>query len=235
MAKGTAATSETNGHEGHKHGPLSPEEFRSVLERIDALGLTWTAGCHPPHIRVKAEVRDPYSRDDYIKIQEEYPEFPSQLGYVIFHAPTKNKNVAAFLGEQEDIDKKVAAVEEFIINRDYRSEYFFKYAIKVPYFFELDWEVVIKAQERGVKDMPQIAYALILLMFRHPTNPALPIELAGIPEVGEPEILTVAVDEHLVDKLISRLQEVKEALGKSKRMSLSYNNQGEEKQNGTDS
>ncbi len=215
--EGVPVSSAENVELEEKRGPLSPDEFRSVLERIDALGLTWTADI-PPLVKLKAGVsREAFASEEYELIKEEYPSFPRELSSVIFYALTGSKKVSARLGRQEDredIEQKVAAVKEVIINTEYRSEFFFKYAIKVPYFSDLDWEVVIKTHEKNVNQMPRIAYALLSLIFRQPVNTLLPASVAN--DVAETETFTVAVDEYLVDKLIKALLDVKDALKQSR-------------------
>src|SRR5437867_3405664 len=68
------------------HGPLTSDEFRSVLEQTDALGLTWSADI-PPRIKPKnGEKRDILLSEEYAKIQQKYPSFPRELGLVMFHA-----------------------------------------------------------------------------------------------------------------------------------------------------
>lgn len=193
-------------------GPLSADEFSSILQRIDALGLTWT-GDVPPKIKQKsAESTEAYSNDEFQEIRRNYPGFPRELARVILYALTGEQGASSSLGNKDDLEKKITAVRGLISNTEFRSEFFFKYAIKVPYFSEFDWEVVIKAFEKGVKDSPKIAYALLSLSFHPPVNPSVPFNVS---ERSEPKKFTVAVDEKLVDKLIRDLSEVKYALQKS--------------------
>jgi hypothetical protein len=215
VSEETAGSSPPNGDEVHKHGPLSPDDFRSVLQRLDALGLTWTADL-PPLVKVKEDTaRDILASDDYAQIKKDFPSFPSELSSIVFYALTRSKKLADALGERDEVEQKVAAVNNYIINANpkYRTEFFFKYAIKVPYLSDLDWEVVIKAREKNVERMPRVAYALLSLLFRQPVNPTLPAEIAS--DFSQVEMYTVAVDEHLVDKLIGVLSDVKIALSQT--------------------
>jgi hypothetical protein len=195
------------------HSPLTPAQFRSVLQQLDALGLTWTADV-PPHLRAKdVKTRTAFPNKELGEIQQKYPSFPRELGNVIFYALTGSESMQSVIGSTEDADQKVLIARELVINQrpDFRSEFFFKYAIKVPYFVDLDWEVVIKAYERNVKDMPRIPYALLSLVFRQPLSPRVLIGGPGT-EANEQETLTVAVDGHLVEKLIGSLTEARAAL-----------------------
>ena len=214
---------------------LTPDEFRFVLKRIDDLGLTWTADV-PPLIKPKVGAsRQGLFSEEYSRIKQDYPNFPRELTSVVFYALTGSGRASSRLGREEDLEQKVAAVQEYIINTEYRSEFFFKYAIKIPYFSDLDWEVVIKTHEKNVNQSPRIAYALLSFIFRQPVNPTHPASIAN--EFTETEMLTVAVDEYLVDKLIKSLSEVKDALKESRGLTDSLGTKSliKEDENGVDS
>ena len=197
----------------NRHRPLSSDEFRSVLQRLDALNLTWTPDI-PPLVRSReVGANDFLFSEEYISIQESHPNFPQELGFAIFHALTGSKSSGSFLGTKEEADQKAKAVREFLDTPEFRKEFFFRYAIKVPYFLDLDWEVVIKAAEKNVETMPRIAYALLSLVFRQPTT--------AITGGKEKETLTVAVDEKLIDRLMSSLSDVKTALVKAQKVATS--------------
>jgi hypothetical protein len=202
--------------------PLSIEEFRSVLEQIDNLGLTWTADV-PPSLRAKKpKSQATYPAKDIAEIQNKYPDFPDELGFVIFYALTGSETMRSMIGPADEADLKVQIVRELVIGQrsDFTSEFFFKYAIKVPYFVDLDWEVVVKAFERNVRDMPRIPYALLSLAFRQSITPRF---IGTNMESGRSRRFTVAVDSHLIEKLISSLTEAKAALKKAEGLALSLN------------
>lgn len=206
---------ETEAHDEESIRPLTPEEFRSVLERISALGLTWTADL-PPRIRLQSDDKPGILiSEEYGKIQREYPSFPRELGLVVFYALTGSEMAAAFSGEEKtQLESKALAVRELLVTSEYKGEFFFKYAIKMPYLVDVDWEIVIKAFERNVREMPRIPYALLSLVFRQPTDPALPVSF----DAADRETLTVAVNEHLVDTLLRTLEEVKSRLQKAQKI-----------------
>jgi len=188
--------------------PLAPDDFRGVLQRIDALGLTWTADRQP---RVKA--KDPQSEgvlfsEDFQDIQKNYPSLPRELGVVMSYALTGNKVFVAggieVVGGEEFLEQKATIVRELLATPEYRSEFFFKHAIKVPYFESIDWEVVLKTYEKNVERPIGVPYALLLLTF-HNTNP-------NVGKIDEHRNVTVAADVNLVNKLIATLIEVKTAL-----------------------
>lgn len=195
--------------------PLTPDEFRAAMERMESLGLTWTADRFP---RVKA--KDEASEgvlfsDEYEDLQEQYPTLPRELSVVVPYALTRNKvfisGGLAVVGGEDYLEQKVAVVSEFLITPKYRSEFFFKQAIKVPYFETIDWEVIFKTHERNVSTMPGVAYALLMLTL-HNTNPR-------VSRLDEHQNITVAADLVLVDKLIRLLLEVRVALEEAGKLS----------------
>lgn len=210
--------------------PLSLDEFRSVLQRIDDLELTWTADL-PPLLRSKKKAsQTAFPAKEISEIQEKYRDFPTELGNVLYYALTGSEVMRSMIGA-EDAEGKAQIARDLVINqrRDFSSEFFFKYAIKVPYFVDLDWEVVIKAYERNVREMPRIPYAILSLVFRQSMSPRFMLGIDA--EAGERETLTVAVDENLIEKLISSLNEARAALGRAGQIVESLNQNVTEPEN----
>jgi hypothetical protein len=193
--------------------PLNAEEFQLVLQKLNELGVSWTAD-YPPRIKPPKNP-DKSFYEEFSKIQKEYPLFPHILGSVIFHALTGRVPSFPFVNDEE-LGKKALALNGFITD-DFRSEFFFKYAIKVPYFENLDWEVVVKTYEKNVDHMPRIAYAILSLIFRKPVDSTRPLEDVTN-EPNAPDFFTVAVNEYLVDRLLATLTDVKNALNKAQRV-----------------
>jgi hypothetical protein len=211
--------------------PLSAEEFRSVLEALDSMGLTWTADL-PPLMTTKREklTTDSFSGNAYRDLQERYPSFPHELYHVMLYALTGKKTGPRKLMEESDnLERKAQALRDILITPEYRGEFFFKYAIKVPYFVDIDWEIVIKAFERNVQEMPRIPYALLMLGFRQPTDPLVPL---GYPEAPERRRVTVAVNEEMVDTLLESLQQTKRLLREAREIAETI--AAKENSNGTD-
>jgi hypothetical protein len=213
--KSKALTKKRTTEENAIHFALSPEEFRATLERLDALGLTWTSDI-PPLIRAKTpESRLAIRRDEFLKIQKQYPDFPHELSHVILYALTGREGDRRVIGTTEEARQKADSVRRLIINPNpnFESEFFFKYAIKVPYFVDLDWEVVVKTFEKDVQDVPHIPYALVSLVFGQSGTPGIP-SASGI-DVVERDTITVAMNEMIVDRLIKHLTALKGALEKA--------------------
>ena len=187
--------------------PLSAKEFREVLADLTRLGITWNTDIPPSAVVTPGQKTDIQFWEKFTAIQERYPNFPRELGNIILHALLHPKTNTAI------IDEKVQAISS-LLTQEYRSEFFFKYAVKVSAFEDIDWEVVVKAYEKGTEQMPKIAYALLSLILRSPVNTTLTLEEAAS-EPLEPEFITVAVNEKLVDNLIRRLTDIKMALMKA--------------------
>jgi hypothetical protein len=194
-------------------GPLTSDEFRKAWEKLRTLGVTWTTDIPPIPSFLEGYDRDAAFWKDYAELQNEFPTFPRELGKTILHGLLKPQ-------PGTDLDEKVNIIRSDLLTHDYRSDFFFKYAIKVPYFEDVDWEVVIKAHERGVVAMPKIAYALLMLTFRNPVDSTLTVEDASEQD-REPQFITVAANEELIDKLIGTLVEAREALGKTQQLAES--------------
>jgi hypothetical protein len=201
--------------------PLPPDEFRSALEKMDALGLTWTADSVPRVIAKEDASDDAFLSEELEQLQEAYPLLPREVGTVVSHALTGMPAHESIVGGKEYLEKKVAIVRELFITQDYRSDFFFKHALKIPYFESIDWEVIFKTHERNVSDMPGVAYALLMLSFHNP-NPR-------VDRLGQHQEVTAAVDLKLVDKLIGILIDVRTALEDAKRLTGKLNEGTESK------
>jgi hypothetical protein len=188
--------------------PLTPEQFRDALQRIDALGLTWTAD-QIPRVKAKEPTKEEaLLGDEFERIQQEYPTLPPELSVAVTYALTGSSRLMSEVGGADFLKQKAEIAEEIVTTSEYRSEFFFKHSLKVPYLSSIDWEVVFKLEERNVKDVPGVSYALLTLLFHDPTA-----------EGNKHRTTTVALDAILVNKLIASLTEVKDALERGNRLS----------------
>lgn len=203
-----------------KKGPLTAEKFREAWEQLRALGITWTTDVLPVPSFLEGYNRDAAFWKRYVELQKEFPGFPRELASVVMHGL-----VAPQPGTE--LDEKVNIIRSDLLTHDYRAEFFFKYATKVPYFDDLDWEVVIKAHERGVNAMPRIAYALLRLSFRTPNFRNVVNEDTD-DDYQEPDVLTVAANEELIDKIIEGLSEARRALDKTQKLAESLTDLAQE-------
>lgn len=187
--------------------PLAPDEFRTALDRIAALGLTWTTDRVPLLTPKDPASEDVLLSDDFEKIQRDYPHLPLEVNAVVFHKLTGTHAPVEIVGSQNDLEKKAEIVNDIILTPEYRSEFFFKHSTKVPYLTDIDWEVVFKLGEKNVKDPPAISYALLSLRFLDPSRSSTH---------PQERTFTVAIDEKLANGLIEALRQVKDALEQAK-------------------
>ncbi|HEY3102013.1 MAG TPA: hypothetical protein VGJ69_00385 [Pyrinomonadaceae bacterium] len=189
--------------------PLTPEQFSEALAAVDRLGLTWTADLVPNLKAKSSETEAALASEELQELQDKYPHLPYEIHLAVTHALTGSKTVAQDAGGADWLDQKAKTVSEILIDNNYQSEFFFKYAIKIPYLKDIDWEIAFKAYERGVTKPLGVPYGVLVLTLQDPffsgRNPKL-------------SRTTVAVDETLVNELLSILNEVKSNLDKAKRL-----------------
>lgn len=207
--------------EGKKE-PLTPEEFGEVLAKLDTLGITWSTDIPPSPIVTDALEWTTSSQQEYREIQKRYPRFPRELGNVILHALLGQKQPVGLVGSEEVLKRKVDLIRA-LLTQEYRSEFFFNYAIKVPYLEQLDWEIVVKAYERSITAMPKVAYALLSLTLRNPIDTTIPLERGA--HERESQFITIALNERLIEKLMKELTVVKNQLEKAQKSAVSLTEQ----------
>lgn len=184
--------------------PMTPEEFEKALSEVDALGLTWTADRSPVVKPKTKESESALISERFDELQERYPHLPFEVFLATSRYLTGTEVFSQVAGGEASLERKAEIAARFIIDHKYRTEFFFRAAIKVPYLQEIDWEVVTKLYERGVKDKVNIAYGLLALSLQDPFNTG-----RGRPPARH---VTVAVDEALVDKILAILTELKSKL-----------------------
>jgi hypothetical protein len=189
--------------------PLTPEQFRDALQRLDDLGLTWTADRTP---RVKAKTKETdlqLASEEFHKVRKEYPRLPRELSAITFHFYSGSPVPEETIGNEEVLKEKIEIAQRFFLTEEHRSEFFFKHAIKVPYFSDIDWEVVMKTAENNVNKLVGVPYALLSLRLDK-SDP-----LGG---KSQTEHITVAADINLVKKLKGILDSVETALSATREL-----------------
>lgn len=190
--------------------PLTPEEFEDGVRRIYALGLTFSVDLFPTLLARDEASSELIDSDEFDSIRNKYPMLPREVGFVAHNTLTGRNDGSELLGGDENFEKKSQVVKELVLTEDYKAEFFFAHALKVPYFESIDWEVVLKTREKGVVDIISVPYALLLLTF-HNTNPKMG-------DIDKHQNVTVAVNQDLVDKLLATLTEVRTALDESNKV-----------------
>jgi hypothetical protein len=201
--------------------PLSAEEFRAILRKVDRLGLTWTTDL-PPSVKAKSPKQEHALYSEKLDaIQSDYPGLSDELGHIVWCTITGTEAVPEVVGSKDVFEQKAEMVREMIISPEFRSEFFFKHMLKVPYFLDLDWEVIVKIIERSVRVTPGTTYALVSLLTH-----------SNVHGLNEAKHVTFAVDEQRIGVLINTLLEVREALKKARPVAESHARQHEKQDGG---
>ena len=189
--------------------PLTPEDFEIALQEVDAAGLTFTPELFPSVVakRGNSEIIDPEKLED---LEEKYPYLPREVGLVIYNILTSSNSGLDSVGGIENFERKSEIVKRLLITNEFRDEFFFRHALKVPYFESIDWEVVLKTHERGVEGIVGIPYALLMLTFHNTNNKVDKLDIH--------QNVTVAVNKYLIDKLLAALTKVRDSLEESDKL-----------------
>jgi hypothetical protein len=188
--------------------PLTPEEFEDGLRRFNALGLTFSTDLMPVIIPKDEKASELIDVTGLEKIEKDYPNLPVEVGLVAHNEITGSRYGLEMLGGLEAFERKALIVNELVINDKYRSNFFFNYALKVPFLESIDWEVNFKTHERGVDGFVGTPYAL-LMMTLHNSNHKVQ---------DKHQTITAAVNLELIDKALTALTEVRAALEESNRI-----------------
>ena len=191
--------------------PLTPDQFESGLRRLDKLDLKFSVDLMPLILAKDESSPDLIGVNEFEELQAEYPNLPREVGLVVHNTLTGRKDALDILGGLENFLKKSALVKELVITNEYKSEFFFKHALKVPYFESIDWEVVVKTHEKGVEGIVSIPYALLMLTLHDTNHRSSSKSLLH-------QNITVAVNLDLIAKLLGTLTKVKAALEESEKL-----------------
>lgn len=196
--------------------PLGVAEFNFALTRLDELGFTWSAD-NPPMIRAKTGVEEAvFGSDEFFHLQDQFPSLPREIGIVVSFAIMGNTPLADIVGGQEVLDAKVKIVNDLFVTHAFRSEFFFKHAIKVPYLSEIDWEIVMKMHEKGVSAFPGVSYGILSLLLREPSSFGF---------ASKREVITVAVNKSAIERFITIFEEIRDCLESSEKITDKWHKQ----------
>lgn len=184
---------------------LNPDEFEDGVRRVHELGLEFSADLAPNLILPSEKSAELIDGEELRNLQSLYPTLPREVGFVAHNTITGQSFGIIDLGGPDFFEKKKKTVERYVLNSRYNEEFFFKHALKVPYFKNLDWEVVMKIREKGVQKSLNSPYCLLRITFAEPDD------RSGF---GLDEKLTLAIGRYEIAKLIDTLTDLKDALEK---------------------
>lgn len=200
VAEASLAPEPSNAGDAAAQQSLTPQRFREVLKEIEGLGLTWTSDL-PPQLVATDQDGSSFTSEKLREIQDKYPSFPNELGYVIWYALTGTEPLTDLVGTRTDLQLKAEIVREILITPEFRDEFFFSHMVKVPSFDNVDWEVIVKTSERGVQRFPGNAYALVTIL------------MEGNAHYGDKrQSVTFAINEARLERLLTVLTEMRESL-----------------------
>lgn len=187
--------------------PLAVEQLEDALKRLDQIGLTWSADS-PPGIMPKDEESEMgFGTEEFLQIQQDYPGLPREIGIIMSYVFTGNRVLEEYIGGESQLTPKSEILKKYLLTPELRSEYFFKNAIKVPYLADIDWEVVLKLDEKGVEHWPAATYAMLSLGLREPSTQS---------RASHRRTIAVAVNDVAVNRFIAIFEEIRVALEGSK-------------------
>ncbi|WP_428269371.1 hypothetical protein [Haliangium sp.] len=169
-------------------------EFVEALEQLHEAGWSFDESIPARLVRVSEAPATQSEVDALVALQERYPALPRETTDVIW---------AVLTGVQASADNapKHDAVRRLILTEDVRERFYLKHCGKVPRYASIDWEVVLKAAERGHNRTPAFPYALATLD-----------TIADVHGQHEHKTLTFALGRKGLERLIEELTELKSHL-----------------------
>lgn len=185
--------------------PTTGDEFSSILREVDGLGWQWSTD-DPPALIAKPSMTP--DTDALNTLSKKYPSFPRELSHIIKHALWGWSPDIDIVGPPADLPAKVASVSSMILTDEYRSQFFFEHATRLRKFYDLDWEIMVKAAERNINRVPGTVYANISLETSETQ-----------PDFEERTAATLfAADARALKRMITLLQDALKALEKAQTM-----------------
>lgn len=200
---GTALTQE-EAYSERTGARLSVEDIQSILRHLKSIGLTWTPE-NPPALEVIDEDSTEEISAALSDLAKQYPTFYEELTAIMSYVLFGTAPASYIFTDAEDLERKATVIREHVLSPEFIDEYFFIHSVKVPIFKALDWEVVVKTAEKGVKKVPGNSYALVSLVLQYPSASS-----------KEAEGITLAMDDKRVSALIQSLSDIQRSLGEGR-------------------
>ena len=182
--------------------PIPAEDMARALKRLQEAGWAFDENYPTAQLyRVSSAPSTSEQRAILEDLQEQYPYLPIEVAETSWSILTGNGTRPDIAKDDPSWDVKRAAVERFVLTEAARERFYLSACGKVPRLVSTDWEVVIKAAERGHHAAPSFPYALTAL---HVTN--------DVHGHDEHQTLTFAVGLQGLQRLIDELTELKKNL-----------------------
>lgn len=175
--------------------PISAEEFAAALESLHKTGWTFDEAARLR--RIDDGPANAGNQRDLIALQERYPYLPGEVRELLWFLLTGNDPDPEIVGPSDEIAMKCEVLQRLVLTDALRERFYLRECGKVPRFRELDWEVVIKAVERGHQNAPGYPYALMTLD-----------AVNDVHGHHEHETLSFAIGLHGLRRLVAELSEL---------------------------
>ena len=186
--------------EGIRKSPLSVDDFERVVRRLVELGITWTPKMSPT-FQIRRQIAG--ASKELQGLVAKYPGFQAEFGALVRYVLMgKSMPPMPVVGPPESVEAKSRIISS-VLDEEFRSEFFFEQATKVPRFAQLDWEVVVKSAERMVQNIPGTIYALLRLDVRSEHGGATSLAFAA----NERSLRSMRQD---IDYALTALESVRE-------------------------
>jgi hypothetical protein len=179
--------------------PISPAQFKEALEALRHAGWTFDESAR---LRLLEDVPEgAEDRQVLDELRTRYPYLPREVAELLLSHLTGNKADQAIVGPAEYLRQKQEVVQRLVVTEELRERFYLRHCGKVPRYKAIDWEVVIKAVERGHKGAPNYPYALVTLD-----------AVAEVHGHHEHKTLTFSIGLHGLRGLITELTELQQHL-----------------------
>ncbi|GAB4565393.1 MAG: hypothetical protein Tsb0020_16240 [Haliangiales bacterium] len=143
--------------------PTEAQEFVEALESLHETGWAFDAALPPRLGRLSNQPPTQSELDTLTDLQEKYPALPQEVAELVWFALTGNPLDEQLVGDSDAVAVKLETVYRLVITEAYREHFYLQQCSKLPRYHDIDWEVVIKASERGHQNPPWYPYALVTL------------------------------------------------------------------------
>lgn len=141
--------------------PTNAQEFVASLESLYDMGWAFDSSYPARLTRIDDQPPTPPELNKLAETRAACPSLPHEIAELAWYALTGNQPDEQIVGDTDTVEAKINAVRHLVINDDYRERFYLQTCSKLPRYRGIDWEVVIKAAERGHSATPWYPYALV--------------------------------------------------------------------------
>ena len=185
-----------------QRSPADADDFADVLKKLDEIGL------HFDEFGVLEALSDT-SQDLVRALAKRHPTIPREVSHLVDVLLSGVTPASEIVGDSdtESLGKKLAAIENYVLNEELKDRYFVRRMSKAPVVTDLDWGVGIRTAERGWKGDSGIPFA------------ELALTLTSYNRIDGPDdVVHACVDEAMLSRLVDQLSDALAALRRTKQV-----------------